>query len=106
MYMEEVDWCRRASRAGWRIRYVHDARVRHVGQQSARTAPGPSYLHNLRSRVYYFRKHLGPAAAAYAAALLQASLAVKWGVARVAHGARSAMVYRDGMAAVWEAAWR
>jgi N-acetylglucosaminyl-diphospho-decaprenol L-rhamnosyltransferase len=106
MYMEEVDWCRRAAHAGLHIRYVADARVLHVGQLSSRTTPGPSYLHNLRSRVYYYRKHHGSAAALYAALVMQASLAAKWVVTRLARGARSAMVYRDGMAAVWEAAWR
>ena len=52
MYMGEVDWCRRAAKAGHAVRFVPDARIIHVGQQSSRLLPGETYLHNLRSRVY------------------------------------------------------
>lgn len=104
MYMEEVDWCRRAAARGLRVRYVPGAVVRHAGGQSSRQVPGETYLHNLRSRVYYFRKHLGPGAALAAKAILAASLALKWAVSLPAHSRRVVTrVYAAGLAAVWAA---
>jgi hypothetical protein len=63
-----------------------------------------TYLHNLRSRIYYFRKHHGARAAAAAKSILFVSLAFKW----VATGAgiRRAgepSVYARGLEAVWAA---
>ena len=107
MYMEEVDWCRRAARAGLGVRYVPTATVMHVGQQSSRHAPRLSYLHNLRSRVYYFRKHHGPSAALLAKVILYSSLALKWVASRLSPGRREASgVYAAGLQAVWMATWR
>jgi len=104
MYMEEVDWCRRGARVGWEVCVVPEVRVLHVGQQSSLQAPGESYLHNLRSRVFYFRKHFGVQAARAAKAILLASLALKWMVSRLGVGVRGgARVYSDGMGAVWAA---
>jgi GT2 family glycosyltransferase len=107
MYLEEVDWCRRVAAAGLVVRYEPSARVVHVGQQSSRHVPHQVYLHNLRSRVYYFRKHHGPASALAAKAILYVSLALKWIVSRLSPARReAAAVYAAGLAAVWTAAWR
>jgi N-acetylglucosaminyl-diphospho-decaprenol L-rhamnosyltransferase len=102
LYMEEVDWCRRAARLGRTVRYVARARLLHLGGRSSRTAPGPSYLHNLRSRVYYVRKHLGGPAALAAKGILTLSLALKWGATALRAGDR-ARLYAAGMEAVWAA---
>jgi GT2 family glycosyltransferase len=107
MYMEEVDWCRRAAARGLHVRYVADAPIVHVGQQSSRHVPRETYLHNLRSRVYYFRKHHGPVAALGARAILATSLVLKWLVACARAGSRAAArVYASGLAVVWKEAWR
>jgi N-acetylglucosaminyl-diphospho-decaprenol L-rhamnosyltransferase len=107
MYMEEVDWCRRAAAAGLTVRHVPEARIVHVGQQSSCQQPGPSYLHNLRSRVYYFRKHHGPAAALAAKAILYTSLALKWVASRVSPARREASaISAAGIAAVRATSWR
>jgi hypothetical protein len=104
MYMEEVDWCRRASRAGLVVRFVAGASILHHGQRSSRQVPGQTYLHNLRSRVYYFRKHHGSAAAAAAKGILLLSLGLKWSVAaaRASRG-EFARVYAAGLSTVWAA---
>jgi GT2 family glycosyltransferase len=107
MYMEEVDWCRRAAAAGLAVRYVPDAPVLHLGGMSSRQMAGDTYLHNLRSRLYYFRKHFGPAAALAAKGILALSLACKWLVAIVPRSRRAfARVYATGLATVWAATWR
>jgi GT2 family glycosyltransferase len=104
MYMEEVDWCRRAARLGWEVRVAPEVRVVHVGQQSSMQAPAESYLHNLRSRVVYFRKHFGGRAARAAQLILLASLALKWAVSRLGRRASEwARVYSAGMGVVWAA---
>ena len=104
MYLEEVDWCRRAAQLGRGVRFVPEARIVHLGQQSSRLVPGETYLHNLRSRVYYFRKHHGLAAAWAAKAILCASLAAKWAVTAVrAAGRPAARIYAAGIEAVWVA---
>ncbi len=107
MYMEEVDWCRRAWQAGYRVRLVPEARIVHVGQQSARQAAAATYLHNLRSRVYYFGKHHGTLAALAAKGILALSLALKWCATAPRRATRPvAETYRAGLGAVWGAAWR
>ena len=65
MYFEEVDFCRRAARAGWPCWYVPQSRVIHlVGQSSGVTDPGqaarprPAYWFDARRR--FFLTHYGP----------------------------------------------
>lgn len=65
LYMEEVDHCRRVKAAGWRVRYVPDTSVVHIGGESARsdneiTSSGRQVqaLH-IESMLLYFRKHGG-----------------------------------------------
>jgi GT2 family glycosyltransferase len=107
MYLEEVDWCRRATGAGLVVRYEPSARVVHIGQQSSRRVPHQIYQHNLRSRVYYFRKHHGPVAALAAKAILYVGLALKWLVSRISPARReAAALYAAGLTSVWGAAWR
>ena len=107
MYLEEVDWCRRAASAGLGVRYEPTARVVHPSPPPSRGVTPPIYLKHLRSRVYYFRKHHGPVAALAAKAILYASLALKWLVSWLSPARREAAgLYAAGLAAVWGAAWR
>jgi len=104
MYMEEVDWCRRARRAGLRVRFVPEVWFVHSGQHAAPHAAGRTYLYNLHSRVRYFRKHHGPLAATTAKGILALSLAIKWGCARLGDArAGDPGVYARGLEAVWAA---
>ncbi len=103
MYMEEVDWCFRAAGLGLHVRFVPDARIIHLGQQSSRQVPGKTYLYNLQSRVYYFRKHHGAASAVVAKGILILSLACKWLVAVAKPPRAGAEVYAAGMGVVWAA---
>lgn len=107
MYMEEVDWCRRAALGGRAVRYVPEARIVHHGQQSSRRAPLATYLYNISSRVYYFRKHHGPLAALSARGILALSLFLKW-LATLAtrHRREHARMYAAGMRTIWTMSWR
>ncbi|MFM8558862.1 MAG: glycosyltransferase family 2 protein, partial [bacterium] len=104
MYREEVDWCRRARARGWRVRYVPSATFTHTGQHASKGSGGRTYLHNLRSRVRYFRKHHGALAAVVAKGILLLSLVLKWVSSRLgARGEEASSVYVRGLEAVWAA---
>ncbi|HYM96314.1 MAG TPA: glycosyltransferase family 2 protein [Candidatus Sulfotelmatobacter sp.] len=80
---EDVDFCLRARRAGWRVHYVPDARVRHHWGGSSRLAPAATTLRAIAGRQRYFRKHYGRGAAA----LVMAGTAVSHGLRLIAFGA-------------------
>ena len=63
LYYEEIDFCRSASKAGFKSYFVADAPITHIGAVSTgmvdETRPMPSYWFDSRHR--YFRKHHGMA---------------------------------------------
>ncbi len=59
MYYEEVDYCLRARRAGFKVFYEADARVFHEGGGSSRKVMVPTIRRSMRSRRHYFAKNLG-----------------------------------------------
>ncbi|MCL5958656.1 MAG: glycosyltransferase family 2 protein [Chloroflexi bacterium] len=58
MYAEDVDWCYRAKKAGWRIRYLAEQRILHYGGQS--TGDLKWFVEGTRSIDNYYRKHYTP----------------------------------------------
>lgn len=61
----EADWCLRIRRAGWKVAYVPDVEVAHVGGAHSVASKVKSRTSLLRShinRYYFFRKHYGNAA--------------------------------------------
>jgi len=104
LYLEEVDWCRRAAHTGRQVRFVPAARVVHHGSMSSKPVPGDSYDDDLRSSVLYFRKHYGPPAASAAKAVLMTSLVIKWVVSSMRVTSRPlATIYARGVSTVWMA---
>jgi GT2 family glycosyltransferase len=57
VYFEEVDLCRRLWNAGWRVRYVYEATIVHVGGQSSKTDRASSLRYRYRSLFGFYRKH-------------------------------------------------
>ncbi len=79
MYSEELDWCRRASDAGWQILYYPAAQViHHEGRSSEQAAAGARHIRFQTSRIRYFRKFHGPVAAETLRLLLLAMFAGEW----------------------------
>jgi len=75
MYSEEVDFCYRLRRAGWRLYWIPQAEVVHYGGQSTRQIATEMFLQLYRNKLLYFRKHYGrPGAWIYKLILLCASL--------------------------------
>lgn len=64
MYSEELDWCRRIKAAGWRVVYLGGARIVHHGGKSSEQVAARRHIHFQTSKVRYFRRHHGRAAAA------------------------------------------
>ncbi|MBE0536857.1 MAG: glycosyltransferase family 2 protein [Phycisphaerae bacterium] len=56
MYFEDVDWCYRIKEAGWRIVFVPEAVITHLGGRSSVQAPFRRIM-MLRSLLAFFRKH-------------------------------------------------
>jgi hypothetical protein len=59
MYSEELDWCKRAKTAGWRIHYVGIAQIIHHGGKSSEQVSTYSHIHYQQSKLRYFRKYWG-----------------------------------------------
>ena len=59
MYSEELDWCRRAKSAGWKVMYLPQATVVHHEGRSSEQVPLARHIHFQTSKVRYFRKHHG-----------------------------------------------
>ena len=70
MYSEEVDWCKRAKNAGWRVVYLGTASIIHHGGKSSEQVVARSHVHFQESKLRYFRKYHGWLAAQGDAALL------------------------------------
>jgi len=60
-YGEDVDYCWRAARAGWGVRFLPTVRVLHVrGGSSASTAPWEYAVRLLEANTEFVRRHFGP----------------------------------------------
>lgn len=59
MYTEEIDFCYRAKKAGWKVVWLPTAEVIHYGGQSTRQAAASMFLELYRSKLQFFRKHHG-----------------------------------------------
>lgn len=87
MYFEEMDWCKRAKGAGWRVVYLGTAQVVHHGGKSTDQASARKHIYYNQSKIRYFRKHHGGGVAALLRAFLLLMFgwqlvveAAKWGV--------------------------
>jgi len=71
MYCEEIDWCWRMRRAGWKALCVPTAQVIHHAGQSTGQVPIPSFINLWTSRARLYRKHHGPVRRRLARALVR-----------------------------------
>jgi GT2 family glycosyltransferase len=59
MYGEDIDWCHRFIKAGWRVVFYPGAEALHYGAKSSAEAPTRFYVEMRRANLQYFRKHHG-----------------------------------------------
>ena len=76
MYGEDMDWCYRFRKAGWRNFFCAESAAVHYGGASSALAPVRFYVEKQRANLQYWKKHHGRfAASAYlCTVLLQESL--------------------------------
>ncbi len=59
MYYEEVDFCYRVSKAGYRIVFTPTITITHLGGQSSGQIPIENRMMLVKSMLMFFRKHYG-----------------------------------------------
>lgn len=59
MFSEELDWCRRAKSAGWRVVYLGSAQIVHHGGRSTDQVVALRHIHFQRSKLRYYHKYHG-----------------------------------------------
>mgnify|MGYP001139542490 CR=1 FL=1 len=74
MYCEEIDWCWRMRRTGWRALCVPAAGVIHHAGRSTAQVPIPSFINLWTSRARLYRRHHGPLTWRTAQALVRAGM--------------------------------
>jgi GT2 family glycosyltransferase len=57
MYAEETDWCYRMAQAGWKVYYVPDAHIMHIGGASAVQVSVDTYVRRRVYKLMFVRKH-------------------------------------------------
>ena len=82
MYCEEIDWCWRMRKAGWRAYCVPGARVIHHAGQSSAQVRVPSFVNLWISRARLYARHHGPLARRLARAMVRAGMQRRLRVAR------------------------
>ncbi len=84
MYSEELDWCYRIKRAGWRIVYLPAAQVIHYEAQSSEQVVAQRDIYFHSSKIRFFDKYHG----AWAAALLRVFLLLMFAFQVAEEGAK------------------
>ncbi len=57
-FYEEIDWCYRMNRTGWRVYHIPGIEIYHFGGQSTKSINLKARVESWRSRYIYFRKSL------------------------------------------------
>jgi N-acetylglucosaminyl-diphospho-decaprenol L-rhamnosyltransferase len=81
MYMEEIDWCRRAKARGWQIWHHPSAVVIHHGGSSTRQQPEAMFAQLWRSRLRYYARYHSPTYNRLVHALVRVGLRQRHGAA-------------------------
>ncbi len=81
VYSDEVDFCKRLRKAGWRTLWVPAAEVVHHEQLSTAAVPEPRIVEFSRNRDRYMRKHHSRATACFVRSMTAWTYAVRAGLA-------------------------
>jgi GT2 family glycosyltransferase len=80
LYAEELDWCRSATKAGWRIVTCPEAQMAHLRGQSSDQVKASALAMLIETRLRYYRKHDGFVAASMVAAVYALGCARRWSI--------------------------
>jgi GT2 family glycosyltransferase len=83
IYDEDIDWCRRAWAAGWKVRFWPGASMVHLGAAARPFMKDKTFVH-FRSHLSYIRKHHSwlPASLYYAVMVTRLTGATTWQLVR------------------------
>ena len=70
MYSEDIDWCKRFWKHGWKIAHCTQAQAIHYGAASSSNAPIRFFLEMQKARLLYWRKHYGRAGSVAGSAVM------------------------------------
>ncbi len=59
MYTEEVEWCFRIKRAGYKIIYSPQAKIIHIGRGSSGKISPRAFVGEFKGLIYFYKKHKG-----------------------------------------------
>lgn len=93
MYSEELDWCRRAKLAGWRVVYHGGAAIIHHGGRSSDQAVARRHIDFNQSKLRYMRKYHG----AFASQLVRTSLLLQFAAQLAIEAAKGAIGHKRAM---------
>jgi GT2 family glycosyltransferase len=103
VYDEDIDWCRRAWRGGWRVRFWPRVSMLHMGSGAQPFIRDKTFMH-FRSHLSYIRKHhFWLASAAYYLVMVgRLSLATLWQLLRWAVGRAQLAEVRERSTRQWQ----
>jgi N-acetylglucosaminyl-diphospho-decaprenol L-rhamnosyltransferase len=84
MYGEEMEWCYRIRKGGWRVVSLPEPPVVHVEGASSRPIAGPMFVETLKGRLRFLRKHRGTAVTACARMMIAISVLARSGARELA----------------------
>ena len=76
MYMEELEWCYRVKKNGYKIYFYPQAKIVHLGQGSSETGRKDPIINIYKGLIYFYRKHYP----FWKTALLKVTLKIKAGL--------------------------
>ena len=78
MYTEEVDYCQRVRRAGYRVLYTPEAEVVHLRGKSTEANREKASFEYRRSQLYFYKKHYGRGKVRFLKIYLLLKIAAQW----------------------------
>ncbi|MCA9909635.1 MAG: glycosyltransferase family 2 protein [Anaerolineae bacterium] len=93
MFSEELDWCKRAQLAGWRVVYLGSAHITHHGGKSTEQVVARKHIHFQESKLRYYRKYHG----ALAAHALRLFLLINYGWQIVLEAAKALLGHKAAL---------
>lgn len=81
MYMEDIDWCIRARKAGRQAYYLPEVEViHHVGQSRSQNpaVEETTFVEHYKSRLYFFKKHRGRVARLLVRLMMVCVFSARW----------------------------
>lgn len=79
LHVEDLDWCMRAHRAGWRVLFVPDAKVVHHKGVSGRDHPFAVEYYKHRGMIRFYRRWLGERHGRWSLALVTLGIWIRFG---------------------------